>query len=525
MTRFPALALAVLMLTQCGAPKAPSCPSVPKESRVPAAALIAEARADWHILANPARRAQWPAAQAAYNDAVAKLFDQMRCPARPWQEAAASLGTRIQAHGEDDAYLENIQSLFPANLVNTSSVGPRQTTPGLGIPLVGWHAQSSEGKEQSRAKFAPPTGQPFNVTAVLRFDRGSQPTWQFGAPLQKDSTEIGGRTVKYNTDWSASHAFYWHMSDLDDFDALKVILPDRFTEETGLYFGQPYDPDRIPLVFIHGINSSPAAFKHLINTLAGEEWFRKKYQVWLFNYPTGNPWILSAARFRSYMNAAAAYAKAHGDRGNINKTVIVAHSMGGLITRTAVSEPGQCFYDGFFKKPIDQLNLSPQGRQMIETGILYHPITFPDRIVFMAVPHQGSPLAERVIFTWLSRLVRLPKTLTVEMVDIAMRNAGNMLLPESGHLPTAIDNLSPNDPSVQALQKTHLPSRLHLHSIIGDRGRGDTPNSSDGIVPYWSSHLDHVESEKIVPSGHGVPSNEEAGQEVIRILRKHAGIN
>jgi len=44
---------------------------------------------------------------------------------------------------------------------------------------------------------------------------------------------------------------------------------------------------------------------------------------------------------------------------------------------------------------------------------------------------------------------------------------------------------------------------IPYHSIIGDRGRGDTPNSSDGVVPYWSSHLDGAQSEKIVPSEHG----------------------
>ncbi|BCU77289.1 alpha/beta hydrolase [Luteolibacter sp. LG18] len=523
MIRFIPLALTVLVLTHCGVPQAPSCSSVPKESRVPSAALIAEARADWDILANPARKAQWPAAQASYNAAVAKLFDQFRCPQRPWDEAAAALGTRIEPQGKDDAHLKDIQDLFPSSLVDTDPVGPRQTTAGIGVPLVGWHTQSSEGR--TRAPFVPPTGQPFNVTAVLRFDRGSQPTWHFTAPLQKDTTEIAGRSVKLQADWSASHAFYWHMSDLDDFDALKVIVPARFNEETGLYFGQPYDPDRIPIVFIHGINSSPAAFKHVINALAGQEWFRKKYQVWFFNYPTGNPWILSAARFRSHMNAAAKFAREHGDHGNLNQTVIVAHSMGGLITRTAMSEPGTCFYDCYFKKPLNQLNLSPEGRKMIENGLLYKPVTFPNRVVFMAVPHQGSPLAERVIFTWLSRLVRLPKTLTVEMVDITLRNAGDILLPDPGHLPTAIDNLAPNDPSVLALQKTRLIPKLHLHSIIGDRGRGDTPNSSDGIVPYWSSHLDHVESEKIVPSGHSVPDNAEAADEVIRILRLHAKIH
>ena len=55
--------------------------------------------------------------------------------------------------------------------------------------------------------------------------------------------------------------------------------------------------------------------------------------------------------------------------------------------------------------------------------------------------------------------------------------------------------------------------------MIGDRGRGDAPNSSDGVVPYWSSHLDGAQSERIVPSGHPGHQNKQGMEEVDRILR------
>jgi hypothetical protein len=67
-------------------------------------------------------------------------------------------------------------------------------------------------------------------------------------------------------------------------------------------------------------------------------------------------------------------------------------------------------------------------------------------------------------------------------------------------------------------QITHRRS-YSLHSIIGDRGRGDTPDSSDGVVPYWSSHLDGARSERIVPSGHPAHQNKQGMEEVDRILR------
>jgi hypothetical protein len=61
--------------------------------------------------------------------------------------------------------------------------------------------------------------------------------------------------------------------------------------------------------------------------------------------------------------------------------------------------------------------------------------------------------------------------------------------------------------------------RQYQPSIIGDRGRGDTPNSSDGVVPYWSSHLPDAQSELIVNSDHGAQYNPNAIREVERILK------
>ena len=72
---------------------------------------------------------------------------------------------------------------------------------------------------------------------------------------------------------------------------------------------------------------------------------------------------------------------------------------------------------------------------------------------------------------------------------------------------------------MEAVNKLPITPGIPYHSIMGDRGRGDTPNSSDGIVPYWSSHLDGAKSELIVNSDHGAQYNPQAIQEVGRILK------
>ena len=67
-----------------------------------------------------------------------------------------------------------------------------------------------------------------------------------------------------------------------------------------------------------------------------------------------------------------------------------------------------------------------------------------------------------------------------------------------------------------------MKSGIPHHTIAGDRGRGDAPKSSDGVVPYWSSHLPDAHSEKIVPSHHPAHRHPEAIEEVHRILKLHA---
>ena len=515
--------LIIVLLCQCGAPQPPKCTRVPLASRAPAASLIASARQDWAILGNPGRASQWTAARADYNTTVAKLFDQLRCGPGDWNARAAALGTTIGKPDKQLVDLENLDAVFPASQVDTHVVATHQKTEGVGVPLIGWKKTSAVGVKRPANLL--PSGLPYNITATLAFDRSGNPVWQFTKRWLNDELPLGNCKQTLAADWTAPNEFYWKMCDLDNLKIQNVILPDRFSEEAGLYFLQPYDPEKIPVVFVHGLVSSPDAFKNVINDLAPQPWFRQHYQVWLFNYPTGNPWLYSGAKFREHMRAACAYARTKGDDRNLNKMVIVSHSMGGLISRSSVTEPGTKFYDAVFKTPIDKLRVSSSTRQLIREATLYKPLTEPDRVIFMAVPHQGSPVATFRAAVWISRLIRLPKKLTVELLDATIQGVNDALKGDQArpNMPNSISSLSPKDKSNIALASMPLPRNITFHSIIGDRGKSDTPNSSDGIVPYWSSHVAPVASELIVPCNHSVPDCPAAAEEVKRILKLHLG--
>ena len=99
--------------------------------------------------------------------------------------------------------------------------------------------------------------------------------------------------------------------------------PFRFSEDgaAGIYFLEEYDPDRIPVLFVHGINGTPRNFKSLIDGLDSS-----RYQAWVVSYPSGMrlSWIARGI----YQIVEVLHVQHEFDELHI-----VAHSMGGLVSK------------------------------------------------------------------------------------------------------------------------------------------------------------------------------------------------
>jgi len=92
----------------------------------------------------------------------------------------------------------------------------------------------------------------------------------------------------------------------------------------GIHFLQPYDPGKVPVIFVHGIMGTPRNWKPVI---AGLD--RSRFQPWIFDYPSGIP-LENAA------NALADLTDRLHRHYRFKKLHVVAHSMGGLPARRAV---------------------------------------------------------------------------------------------------------------------------------------------------------------------------------------------
>ena len=99
--------------------------------------------------------------------------------------------------------------------------------------------------------------------------------------------------------------------------------PFQFTEDggAGIHFMEEFDPDRIPVLFVHGINGTPQNFRHLIDDLD-----KSRYQAWVASYPSGMrlAWIARGIyQIVEVLNVQYDFDELH----------IVAHSMGGLVSK------------------------------------------------------------------------------------------------------------------------------------------------------------------------------------------------
>ena len=140
-------------------------------------------------------------------------------------------------------------------------------------------------------------------------------------------------------------------------------------------------------------------------------------------------------------------------------------------------------------------------------------------MIFISAPLKGSEIASLSIGRIGSMLIRTPRSLLLagnDALKVATFHANDLKLKRA---PNSIDTLSPKNRFVRMINKIPITPGIPYHTIQGDRGKGDTPNSSDGVVPYWSSHMEGAQSECIVPSDHGAHQNPKAFDEVARILK------
>jgi pimeloyl-ACP methyl ester carboxylesterase len=342
-------------------------------------------------------------------------------------------------------------------------------------------------------------------------------------PMVNDTVVLDGRrqplAADFSVPWAAALARTGKLNQSRILDFL-TTMPRR---QPQLYLMEPYDRRKEPLIMIHGLLSSPLVWADVSNELWAEDEIRHRYQIWHFLYNTSAPALYSARQLRLQLREVRRLLDPEGDDPAMRRTTLLTHSMGGLVGKALAVRPGDAFWKAALTVPHESLRLSAEDHAVLQEAFEWEPDRTIHRILFIAVPHRGSAIADNFAGRIGSWITAPPQAFQLFYERVSTANPGVFTAPYEqlgrGRL-DSVNSLSPRQPTLTILATLPYVRPVKLHSIIGNRGKpGPLEQSSDGFVPYSSSHLDGVESETIVPAGHSAMRHPMTVAEIKRILK------
>ncbi len=407
----------------------------------------------------------------------------------------------------------------------------RHHTYGLGVPLIAIRKKRSTSDPAER--FYPP-GLTFPVTAFLRVypptegDGVHRCELELRDPLQATDVQVGDRLAPLESDISTPLAYYLNdpllrSNFLGSYGLLDANAGQEFK---GLYMLEPYDPQRIPVVMVHGLWSSPVTWMEMFNDLRSVPEIRANYQFWFFLYPTGQPFWVSAAQMRAELELARQILDPQHTAVALDQMVLVGHSMGGLVSTMQTLDSGDDFWRVVADKPFSELKADEETRRQLQATLFFTPNRSVARVITIATPYRGSDFANDYTRYLGRKLITLPQILVKTTQAVVRENPGFFRDTRLLTTTTSIDSLAPDSPIFPAMHQARRAPWVRYHNIIGEVPQesfwGRLSGVGDGVVSVASARVPYAESEVSVPADHSnVHNHPLAVLEVQRILREH----
>ena len=358
-------------------------------------------------------------------------------------------------------------------------------------------------------------------------------TLEFYDPLVSDHFTIAGRDVPLESDlttpiaYSVSNWVYMISGTLGMFNPQKLQekLPDCDRSLVGLYMMQPYEPNKIPVIMVHGLFSSPMTWMEMFNSLRSVPEIREKYQFWFYLYPSGQPFWVSASKLRDDLKEMRETVDPNHKDANLDQMVLIGHSMGGLVSMLQTVESGDRFWSLVSDTPFEEIKGDPEARKAIQDCMFFDPNPSVKQVITIATPFRGSKFANSTT-QWLARnSVKLPTQMRNTIKGIMQGQEDAFQNSKILGMETSVDSLASDSPFLPLLLESPRGTWIEYHNIIGkiddpvEQTFGIRMPSSDGVVRMSSARADWADSEVVVPSLHAkVHTHPKAIMEVRRIL-------
>ena len=410
----------------------------------------------------------------------------------------------------------------------------RHTTYGLGVPLIAVRKPLDTADPRERYY---PEGLSYAVTAMVRCTAqegerrlGKSPDCilEFYDPLTVNQIQLASHWVPLETDLTTPLAFFLDSPEFRQRNrATEGLLNPQKTEQgRGLYMIEPYDPNRMPVVMVHGLWSSPLTWMDMFNDLRSYPEIRNRYQFWFYLYPSGQPFWMSATQLRKDLADMRQAIDPERDDVPLDQMVLVGHSMGGLVSRMQTIDSGDDFWKIVSNEPPENLRGPEDDRIKLVSTLFFNSNPSVRRVVTIGTPHSGSEFVNDYT-RWIARkLIRIPQMAATTGQTLARENPGlfrgNQMLAVSN----AIDSLAPESPIFPVMARAKKAPGVKYHNIVGvvEKRKFLKPGKpGDGIVDLASARTPDAVSEVVVNAEHTqIHTTDKAILEVRRILLEHA---
>lgn len=423
--------------------------------------------------------------------------------------------------------LMKLSRFLPANEYEVHGLANRYRQPGVGVALIAARPVVAD-PEADVADFLR-TSHSTAANCLLRLEGGVDElvagslggVLQLHQPALDRTVRVGDQDVPLEYDISANIAFFVQDSHLFDLELPEILGGQDVEDFTGLYVFRPYEPGRIPVVFVHGTASSLARWAAMANDLFADPVIAGRVQPWFFTYRSGEPVPLSAHRLKTALQHTRAQLDPEGQDAALDQMLVIGHSQGGLLTRHLVADDSErTLWNSLFSKPLEQLELEPETRELARKMFFSEPLPFVSRVVYISTPHRGSFLADLWIVRLLGGLIHLPKKVARATSDLVLRNK-DALRGGVEDAPTSLLGQRTTNPYLAALAALSVRDGTKQHCIAAIDGDDEPPEGNDGVVEYTSAALPGVDSLFLVRDFHSCQSNPHVIQEVRRILHEH----
>lgn len=406
---------------------------------------------------------------------------------------------------------------------------------GLGVPLIA--VRRREEQASPYEQYYPP-GLSLPMTAFCELlptddeEMSYRATIRLYDPLEFATVDVHGRQVPLESEFTLPLAYYLRDPLLNSnvLSTATLINADLANEFYGMYMIEPYDPQKIPVVMVHGFWSSPVTWLQMLNDLRANEEIRANYQFWFYMYPTGQPFWVSARQLRRDLESLRMDVDPFRTSESMDQMVLVGHSMGGLVSRMQSIDSENHFWAKISEFPFEQMEGDAEDLSELRELFFFDPNPSVSRVITIATPHHGTHFANQVT-RWLSQKVfTLPQMLQSRFSEFVEANRQRLNDQTILKTITSVDSLAPDSPAIEALQQARLADHTLFHNIYGDvSDRGGLrrlhpgfQDPGDGVVSVESAQMEGVESQIAVDAEHMlVHKHPRTIVEVRRILLEH----